>query len=69
MPNPRILIETLRGTNLMLRALRTTIADSGCSDAMQEIDALLGVALVETERSLARVKKAPGAGTKTVRRH
>ena len=57
MPDPSSLIETLRGTSLMLIALRKTIADSGHKDAMLDIDAFLSIAMVETERSLARAEK------------
>ena len=48
----------------MLVALRKTIADSGHRDAMQYIDAFLSIALVETQRTLARAEMASGAGTK-----
>jgi hypothetical protein len=63
MPDPS-LIETLRGTSLMLIALRKTIADSGHRDAMQDIVSLLGLVLDETKRSLARAEMATGVGTK-----
>ena len=55
---PSSLIETLRGTSLMLSALRKTIADSGHKDAMQDIVSLLGLVLTETQRSLARAEMA-----------
>ena len=69
MPDPSSLIETPRSTSLMLIALRKTIADSGHRDAMQDIDAFLSIALVETERSLARAENAPSGGTKTIQQH
>ena len=64
MPDPSSLIETLRGTSLMLIALRKTIADSGHRDAMQDIDAFLSIALIETQRTLARAENATVLGTK-----
>ena len=61
MPEPSTLIETLRGTSLLLIDLRKIIAQSGHKDAMQDIVGLLGLAQLEIDRSLARAEMA---GTK-----
>ena len=53
MPDPQSLVETLRNTSSILRALRKAIAVGGHADAMAEIDNLLAVTLSETNRRLA----------------
>jgi len=60
MPDISSLIQTMRGTSLMLTALRKTIVDSGHREDMQDIDALLSIALTETARNLARAEAARG---------
>jgi hypothetical protein len=50
--------ETLTTVVRALQALRRTVADAGQNEKMQEVDALLGVALAEAERGLARLEAA-----------
>jgi len=58
MPDPSSLIETLRATSFTLIALRKSIGTSGHGATMQDISAFLSIALLQTDRSLARAEAA-----------
>jgi hypothetical protein len=61
MPDQKSLVETLRSTSAVLRALRKAIAVSGHLDAMTEIDTLLAVAKTETDSRIAiAIARPPG---------
>jgi hypothetical protein len=53
---PHSLMTTLRDTRSTLLSLRRSILDRGHVGAMRDIDTLLGIALSETERSIATPK-------------
>jgi hypothetical protein len=60
MPDRQSLLETLRRTRTALLALRKSITASGHLDNMAEIDTLLAVAQIETDKHIAVASQQSG---------
>ncbi len=58
MPDRTTLVDTLRTTSSMLKAIRKMVIDAGCLQEMQDIDSLINVAQNEADRRAIAVKTA-----------
>ena len=67
MPDQQCHIDILRSTSALLMAIRNSIAITGNIDAMREINSLVAVAQIETNRRLAGLTSRQSGLSKTNR--